>query len=227
MTRSLPENQSSDAPTLVLASQSPRRAALLREAGLAVVVARSSFVDDPAPPQGREPLMLAIELASRKARHVMLEEAWPGPVILAADTISILPDGTLLGQPQSRDAAQAMIHGFLNREHRVVTGVALRRLDDEQEEVFADVATVRFGQLDDDAVQAYLDSELWRGKAGGYNLAYVRRQGWPVEVQGDETTVLGLPMRRLMTRLKAWGIHPTSSQEAGDEAHVEDGAGHG
>ncbi len=203
-----PADSSSKRPTLVLASQSPRRAELLREAGLSPVVARSRFVDDPAPPQGYEPLILAVELATKKALNVIIEEGWHQPVVIGADTISIGMDGRLLGQPQSRDEAREMILGFLDQTHHMVTGVALWSPDTQQQEVFADVAEVWLGRVNEETLEAYLATELWKGKAGGYSLAHLQAERWPVRVGGDETTVLGLPMKRLLPRLAAWGVSP-------------------
>lgn len=201
--------------SLVLASQSPRRADFLREAGYVFVIAASHFVDDPTPPQDREPLMLAIELASQKARHVKLE-ALPAShadantlLVLGADTIAVGDDNVLLGQPQSQAEAGAMIRKFMHRTHRVVTGVCLWQPGENQEEIFADVAEVKLGEVTEAQLQNYLATDAWRGKAGGYNLAHVREIGWPVEVYGDESTVMGLPMQRLVQRLAAWGVHST------------------
>lgn len=202
-----PDSAAACPPTLVLASQSPRRALLLREAGYDPIIAASAFTDDPAPPQGREPLMLAVELATQKAQGVARDPAWHHPVILAADTISIGTGRQLLGQPQSRDEARTMIRNFLNTTHQVVTGVAIFSLESQAQEVLADVASVWLGEVSDETLEAYLATDAWRGKAGGYNLAHIRAQGWPVKVTGDETTVLGLPMGRLVKRLAAWGVH--------------------
>lgn len=201
-------DSSSSRPTLVLASQSPRRASLLQEAGLHPVIARSAFVDDPAPPQGQESLLLAVELATKKAINVIVEPQWHQPVVIGADTISVAVDGSLLGQPQSRAEARQMIESFMDHTHHMVTGVALWSPVTQQQEVFADTAEVWMGRVSDDVIDAYLDTELWRGKAGGYSLAHLQEQQWPLRVGGDETTVLGLPMRRLLPRLAAWGIEP-------------------
>jgi septum formation protein len=56
---------------------------------------------------------------------------------------------------------------------------------------------VTWGDVDDDAIDEYVASGQWRGKAGGYNLEERLEAGWPIECEGDPTTVMGLPMRRL------------------------------
>jgi len=204
----------------------------LHEAGYDFVVATSEFVDAAAPLQNREPLMLAIELASQKARQVHLEtlptshasHADPAYgtdqtnvakhtnkdhlLILAADTIAVGDDNLLLGKPESKEEAGEMIRSFINQTHRVVTGVCLWQPGQDQEEVFADVAEVTLGEVTDEQLDAYLATDAWQGKAGGYNLSHVRKLGWPIEVAGDETAVMGLPMQRLVGRLEAWGVWP-------------------
>jgi septum formation protein len=195
--------------TLVLASQSPARAKLLREAGYDFHVARSGFVDDPAPPQGHHPDKLAIELAMKKAEHVQLDPAWGHVVILAADTIGVHRqdgDTVLLGQPQSIDEAREMLRQFMNQTHQVVTGAVLASPESDKLEAFADVAHVTLGHVEDEALEAYLHTGSWRGKAGGCSLSHVQSLGWPVQVQGDPTTVQGLPMKRLTESLAAWGV---------------------
>lgn len=164
--------------------------------------------------------MLAIELASQKARQVHLESLPTSHashanhankdqlLILAADTIAVGDDNLLLGKPQSKEAADAMIRSFINKTHRVVTGVCLWQPGQDQEEVFADVAEVTFGDVSDEQLDAYLATDAWQGKAGGYNLSHVRKLGWPIKVTGDETAVMGLPMQRLVGRLEAWGVSP-------------------
>lgn len=63
--------------------------------------------------------------------------------------------------------------------------------------LFADRAAVRYGRVSDAAVDEYVASGLWRGKAGAYNLQERLEAGWPVRCEGDPATVMGLPMRRL------------------------------
>jgi len=196
-------------PQLVLASRSPRRAALLREAGIAFTVTDPPF-DDPADPMMNgdhpSPADLACALALRKA-HSLIGHVEHRSIILAADTIVVLPRGedyTLLGQPATLDEAQRMLLQLMNVVHDVVTGVALLAGDGQRREMFADVAHVHIGTLDPGVLRRYLDSGAWRGKAGGYNL--LELPDWPINVQGDRTTVAGLPMARLRPRLAAWGV---------------------
>jgi septum formation protein len=187
---------------LILASQSPRRAQLLREAGVAFEQRSPPFSDPDQPSsglRGHEAEAHAADLASQKARS--LAERLAGPcTILAADTICVDDAGRLVGKPIDRADAQAMLRSFMSRDHRVITGVALLSIDAEGGqtiESFADAAVVTFGSVGDAALAEYLATDDWRGKAGGYNLFDRQAAGWPIAVAGDPTTVVGLPMRRL------------------------------
>lgn len=188
-------------PTLRLASRSPRRLSLLREHGFSPVVTPPGFEDPDRPeaPVGADVEAFVTDLAVRKAVSVDTPAA---AVVLAADTVCVSADGTLIGKPADAHAARAMIAGFVNATHRVVTGVAIAR-DRRIAHAFADAATVRFGPLDADTLDAYAATHAWLGKAGGYNLAEALHAGWPVTVNGDPATVMGLPMRRLKPLLEA------------------------
>jgi len=200
------------APRLILASRSPRRAALLREWGYAFEQAQPPFTDPPQPQAvGRAGIAdLAADLARRKA--LSLRDALRGgksigeTVILAADTICIGADGSPLGQPRNRDDARAMLRSFIGQMHDVVTGVAVVGPHDAEATAFADTAAVNMGHIDANELNAYLDSDHWRDKAGGYNLFDRQAAGWPTTVTGDPTTVVGLPMRRLVDVLRKHGI---------------------
>lgn len=198
---------------LILASQSPRRAELLAEAGFVFEQRSPPFADPDQPPRhlrGDEAAAYAASLAEQKAQslaEVLLAEAeLPGPVvILAADTICVDDAGALVGKPRDRADARQMVAGFFEAAHRVLTGVALLRVSESGHEPqsFADTATVRFGTISSAQLDAYIATEDWQGKAGGYNLFDRQAAGWPIEVAGDPTTVVGLPMRRLIPLIES------------------------
>lgn len=198
-------------PRLILASRSPRRVLLLREAGFDFQQADPPF-HDPPQPDNHHPFSaahLACELASQKARS--LRGLAPGnAVILAADTICVGDDGRLLGQPADRDDARRMLEHFANNTHGVITGIALLAPGMDAPVTFADEARVTLGRLNRVQLDDYLDRGQWQGKAGAYNLFDRQAAGWPLRVEGDETTVVGLPMRRLIPELARLNILPGS-----------------
>ena len=196
-----------DAPRLILASQSPRRAQLLAEAGFVFEQRSPPFADPDQPPRhlrGHEAEDYAASLAKQKAMSLS-GQADGKALILAADTICVDAAGDLVGKPCDRAHAADMIRSFIEAEHRVLTGVALLRAGSGNSviESFADAATVAFGSISDDQLDAYLATDDWQGKAGGYNLFDRQVAGWPIQVEGDPATVVGLPMRRLVPVLRA------------------------
>lgn len=197
---------------LILASRSPRRAALLREAGYAFEAMSPPFVDPPTPRAAGDARAAqhATELARLKAESLRPTVREPA-VILAADTICVGPDGVLVGTPEVEEEALGMLRSFAGKTHEVVTGIALLRREpggDDRWWFDADTAAVTWGQIDDDTLRAYVGSGEWRGKAGGYNLFDRERAGWPIAVDGDAGTVVGLSLRRVAPMLAEAGVEP-------------------
>ncbi len=179
---------------------------MLREAGFELVQIDPPFADpaDPNreaggrgvhPPHGPDPAAVALRLAVAKLGSVP-SDLYRGSVILTADTVGAALSGRLIGTPETPAAARATLGGLVGAEHRIATGVALR-LPDGSRRRLRDTATVRLGPVPPRVVDAYIDTGDWRGKAGGYNLAERLAAGWPLTVDGDPGTVMGLPMRRL------------------------------
>ena len=173
---------------LILASASPQRRAILEDAGIAFEV-RPADVEEES--EG-EPGAVAEANARRKAAAV------PGPLVLGADTIVAL-DGAILGKP--RDAAQAREYlGRLNgRTHEVVGGIALAR-DGAVVATAVEVTHVTFHEWDGAALDRYVATAEWQGRAGGY--AIQGAGGSLVAfVDGDYLNVVGLAVDRLRTLL--------------------------
>ncbi|MEO1584850.1 MAG: Maf family protein [Planctomycetota bacterium] len=191
---------------LILASKSPRRRAMLEQAGIAFECADA--VDDGGLlPGSADAEHWVAALAFLKAWSVARELAVaPGEpaVVLGADTVCV-SEGRLLGKPSDASDARDMLRGFPGRTHQVLTGVALVSPSGERE-LLVDAADVTWGSVDSGAIDRYVDSGGWRGKAGGYNLSERINDGWPIVCEGDPATVMGLPMRRLVARFDAWSI---------------------
>lgn len=185
----------------LLASSSPRRRELLEADGAIVRVVAPAIDDSGADFGGGDPERLASSLAWFKAAQVMTAAEWRSKDarsdwLLSADTICAT-DGRVFGKPVSEDDARAMIESMCGRTHQVFTGICLLERPDDRRHLFVDRASVTIGRLDDGLLQAHLRGGNWRGRAGGYNFAEVRSAGWPIDCDGDETTVMGLPMARL------------------------------
>ncbi len=181
------------AAPLVLASASPRRVALLRQAGAAFTVV------DPGPdrawPGEARPRHGVRALALDKARRVAAQR--PGAVVIGADTVVVLR-GRRLGKPASAEEARQMLGRLHGRRHEVWTGVAVVR--DGEQRTGAECASVWFARLTPPEIAAYVRSGEPLDKAGGYGIQglagqFVRR------VEGDFTAVVGLPLARLRALL--------------------------
>jgi nucleoside triphosphate pyrophosphatase len=196
---------------LFLASRSPRRRQLLQEHGYDVRLLESGLDDGLLRCGLVEPAQWVAALAYLKAeaglravqRHspCLAPAASDDPakrhaVILGADTAVVAAD-RIIGQPRDADDARRILETLSDGPHEVVTGVALLDLEGTRRTFFHDTASVEVGRLSEEAIQSYLETGLWQGKAGAYNLRERLEAGWPIRYEGDPTTIMGLPMDRL------------------------------
>ena len=185
--------------SLILASASPRRLGLLQAEGWSVL-SRPPVIDDGLlDVEIDSPWNLVMALAWFKAAQV----GPPGEselVTIAADTVCVV-DGGVLGKPHSREEAATMLQSMLGRSHHTYSGVCV--LDRTGSRwLFGDRARVTMSDIPSTELDAYLDSEEWKGKAGGYNLVDRQEAGWSVVCEGDPSTVMGLPLRTLVPFLR-------------------------
>jgi septum formation protein len=189
-------------PPLTLASASPRRRALLEEAGIAHVVAPVEVDEDAALACARGgAAAVALALALRKAlARAAVEPGWA--LVLGADTVVVAPEGDLLGKAADEAEARALLARLSGRTHAVVTGVALVEAASGRAAARAVESAVRFRDLTSADLDAYVASGLWRGKAGAYG---VQDPGTPVaSVEGSTSNVVGLPIEALAEMLSSW-----------------------
>jgi septum formation protein len=205
---------------LVLASRSVSRASLLRGFGYCFESINPIY-RDPLKPIGDgnlSPGEIAIKLAQNKIYSLLHNNALnvnihPQAVILTADTVIVDARGELLGQPHDRADAASMLRTLINHDHQAVTAICLASLDQpDRVESVTDAAQVHLGCVPDQELTRYLESGRWRGKAGGYDLLELRDR-WPFTVEGDWTTVVGLPMKCLVDRLARRSILPENPPE--------------
>jgi len=181
---------------LVLASASPRRAALLQEAGLAFECAPAE-VDESGLP-GETPRATCLRLARAKARAGVAGRA--SGTVLGGDTLVEL-DGAALGKPRDAREAAAMLASLAGRRHRVWSAVALVHAGSGLSAADVESADVEFAPLTDGWLEGYLRSGEWEGKAGAYAIQG-RAESFARLVAGELDTVVGLP-RTLLAALLA------------------------
>ncbi len=192
----------SEGTTLVLASQSPRRVELLREAGFVfeIVVPEVEEAHDAA----LSPEALTVENARRKAVAGAL--ANPGALVIGADTL-VYVDGVPLGKPLNHEEALAMMRRLSAREHEVCTGVYLAWDGGKQGRGFHVITDVVFQPLSDEVIRAYHAKVNPLDKAGAYGIQECSEMILS-RYEGSWTNVMGLPMERLIEELKLSGIQP-------------------
>jgi len=190
---------------LVLASASPRRADLLRSAGIAFTVAPVDADERELP--GEAPPAYAARVARSKAALAVPHH--PGAVILAADTTVFLDRaGPPLGKPGDRQAARALLRALSSAPcHFVTTAFVLADSRGPHVTWLSRQVTteVRMRSLADDELGAYLDSDEWRDKAGGYGIQG-RAAGLVTGITGSYTAVVGLPLAELLIALRELGV---------------------
>jgi septum formation protein len=182
----------------ILASASPRRRALLAEAGYRFEVDPSD-VDEPPPAPGTNVADYVALLAWRKARAVAMRRK--RGLILAADTACAVGD-EILNKPEDRADAERMIRLQEGRDTEVVTGICLYRAERGEWVGAVESSVVRFRPLTDEERDGYLDSGRWEGKAGAYGVQ--DDDPWIAIPSGSWSNVVGLPMERLDALLRAY-----------------------
>ncbi len=181
-------------PKLLLASASPRRAALLRQVGADFKV-RAVSVDESWPP-GAAPARTAVDIAERKARAAWRQyrRLFPDRVVLAADTVVVL-GRRLLGKPDNESQAREMLRLLSGRTHRVITGLCLLSADGRAAKGYQATA-VRFRRLSGPTIDWYLSTGEPFDNAGAYGIQ--GRGALLVEgIEGCYFNVVGLPLGRL------------------------------
>jgi septum formation protein len=192
-------------PSFVLASSSPRRAALLFDSG---------FEFEIAAPRVAEKFDVALTLheltlwnAIRKGMSVA--QTRPDDVVLAADTLVALKN-QIIGKPPDLNEAAQMLPRLSGRTHEVCSAVLIYHQTMGRLVAFRDISRVRFRRLNRATIEKYLSKVDPLDKAGAYAA-----QGSGVEIiakiEGSFTNVVGLPMEKTITALAKFGIRPKST----------------
>jgi septum formation protein len=191
---------------LVLASASPRRQELLRNARIPFKVQPADVPEAPA--AGEPPEDFARRLACDKARAVF--EALPPAretLVLGADTV-VVADGRILGKPAGREDAVRMLRLLSGRRHEVITGVCLIGREVRSRNIFEDVRSettaVYFDPLTEADIQDYAATGEPMDKAGAYAIQGVAAR-WISRIEGDYGNVVGLPVALVCRMLREHG----------------------
>jgi nucleoside triphosphate pyrophosphatase len=200
---------------IVLASASPRRQELLRNAGIPFAVQPADINETPL--AGESPRDCAERLAREKALAVFQNQ--PGEYVLGADTIVVVDD-TVLGKPRDAEDAARMLRLLSGRTHAVITGVCLvgRKVASGQWSVVSSAGTtedpelrtasettlVTMCALSDDEIGNYVATGEPMDKAGAYAIQGIASR-WIPRIEGDYSNVVGLPVARVYAMLREEG----------------------
>lgn len=187
----------SAAPSLILASASPRRRELLGQLGVnfTVVTAHVTELEDPS----TDPCLMVTHNAALKADWVA--ERYPESVVLGADTTVFL-EGVALNKPANPLEARTMLRRLSGRAHMVFTGLAFRRLSDGLRIDDGESSEVTFKSFDDEVIEAYLALVHTLDKAGGYGIQD-HSDLIVKSYKGSLSNIVGLPLettKQILTR---------------------------
>ncbi|MCU1270497.1 MAG: maf protein [Acidobacteriaceae bacterium] len=179
---------------IVLASASPRRQELLKNAGIEFVVKPANIPETRQ--EGEAPQAFAERMAREKARAV-----WAGnkdEYVLGADTIVVVDD-LVLGKPEDEPDAERMLRLLSGRKHQVITGVCLK--GNGFEDVRSETTAVHFSVLSEADIRSYIGTGEPKDKAGAYAIQGMASR-WISKIEGDYSNVVGLPVALVLQMLR-------------------------
>lgn len=188
---------------LILASASPRRVDLLKEAGITPNQIIPADIDE-TKLKGEKPSELVVRLAIGKARAVAAQH--PGSAILAADT-TVAVGRRIMEKPADEAEARQFLELMSGRRHRVYGGICLITPDGRERSRLCETA-VQFKRLSEVEISHYLASREWDGKAGGYAIQGIAA-GYVSFLSGSHSNVVGLSLYDTLNLLAGSGVIET------------------
>lgn len=181
---------------IILASASPRRKEILKNANVKFKIMASSIEELTL--DGESPCQMVMRLAFEKGIDIASRQK--SDLVISADTIVVL-DNTVLGKPKDEIEARKMITSLSGRTHQVITGISLINLDNNKKIIDHVISNVKFKNLSEEDINDYIRTKESLDKAGAYGI-----QGYGAllveEIQGDYFNIVGLPISRLSDLLK-------------------------
>jgi septum formation protein len=195
-------------PALVLASASPRRQELLRNAGISFIARPTNIPEVPL--KGEKPSEFVARMAREKALAVFHDSR--DDFVLGADTIVIV-DGEILGKPRDEADAARMLRLLSDRTHQVTTAVCLagplgtsnREAKTGFEDKRSETTSVAVAKLSEEDIRSYIATGESMDKAGAYGIQGLASR-WISRIEGDYFNVVGLPVALVYRMLKERGV---------------------
>jgi len=174
----------------ILASASPRRKRLLAQAGYRFDVVVCDIDEAGFSAEGLDSVEHAKRLALAKAGNVAAK--YPGKLVLGADTVVDL-DGKTIGKPRDSQHAERITRMLFSKPHKVITGIAFVKLDEQIEIVESETTIVYPKKLSEQQIVEHVTNGDWRGKAGAYGIQETGDE-FVEKIEGSFTNVIGLPI---------------------------------
>ncbi|MFX0033262.1 MAG: Maf family protein [Promethearchaeota archaeon] len=187
---------------IILASQSRDRHEILKRAKIPFEIKVANIDEDKFKKNINVPTKLITELAKAKALYVkklILKEGL-NAIIIAADTI-VECDGQIIGKAANEENAFQILKSLQNRQHNLLTGIAI--VDTLSPKVIVDFeqTIVHFGKLSDEEILSYIKIGEWKGRAGAYSINN-KANIFIKSINGSFSNVIGLPLFKIYTILK-------------------------
>ena len=186
------------APSLILASASPRRRELLARLSVEPAAIAPAYIDE-TPAKGELPRDYAKRMAREKAQAAASSDGH----VLAGDTV-VAVGRRILPKAEDEATARRCLELLSGRRHRVLSAIALLSPDGTLRERLSETVVV-FKRLSDDEIATYLEGGEWHGKAGGYAIQG-SAEGLIRRIDGSHSGVVGLPLYETRSLLKAAGF---------------------
>jgi len=191
-------------PSLILASASPRRRQLMRDAGYEFTVVVADIDESTFPSDGIDAREFTKKLALVKAKSIA--RTYPDRFVIGADTVADF-DGRIIGKAADAKDAELITRMLFSKPHKVVTGLAIIRLSDNTQLVESDSTTVYPKPMTAKQIARHIEGGTWRDKAGAYAIQETGDE-FVEKIEGSLTNVMGMPMELLESLLERLGIPP-------------------
>ncbi|MDR2065569.1 MAG: Maf family nucleotide pyrophosphatase [Prevotellaceae bacterium] len=182
---------------IILASQSPRRAELMRKLGLNFIQVKLPDTDE-SYPDNLDKNKIPAYIAQKKSAAYP-QKLNDNDILITVDTI-VWCNGEMFGKPKDRNDAFRMLKAISNNTHEVLTGVCLRSV--KQIRNFAVTSTVHFKAFSDEEIKFYINNYQPYDKAGAYGIQEWTGYAGLIKIEGSYFNVMGLPTQNLYAELE-------------------------
>jgi len=188
---------------IILASSSPRRAEILRNAGIPFEICATQIDEAALPGETAHAMVARLAEAKARAATAQLDSCASESIVVGADT-TVEFNGEILGKPSDSENARQMLAKLSGHTHRVLTGIFLLHLPGHSTRAAIECSRVTFDSLSEKEIDAYVATREPLGKAGAYAIQGFAGRYIP-KIEGSYSNVVGLPLAKLYALLRELG----------------------